>query len=687
MRDLFVARSTMESVAETGAAGLRFQRFYTHPEADPFAAVAWEWREVAGEAPVEVPAFWSDTAARITAAKYLRRPAGAPRETSVRQMMGRVVGTIASWGRDGGYFAGEEDAEAFTAELAHILLHQIACFNSPVWFNAGIEVSPQCAGTFILSVDDSMESILDLARTEGLLFKHGAGTGTNLSLLRSAGEPIAAGGRAAGPVSFMRGLDALAGALRCGGKTRRAAKMAILDAGHPDILEFIRCKAVEEEKAWSLVDAGYDSGFDAAAGAYGTVGFQNANHSVRASDEFLEAAAADRDWGTWRARELLRQMAEAAWLCGDPGVQYETTINAWNPCPASGRIRGSNSCSEFLFLDDTACPLASLNLLRFRRADGSFDAAACRHVCEVMTTALDMTVDAAGYPRPDIAERSRRFRPLGLGYANLGALLMASGLPYDSADGRHVAAAITALVSGAAWAQSAKLSRALRPFAELAPNRGPLLAVLHRHRSALRRIDPARVPPALLAEAARAWEEAVVRAGRDGVRNAQVSALAPTGTISFLMDCDTTGVEPDLSLVKSKRLAGGGTLRLVNRTVAESLRRLGYPPEMARRIVATLEETGDLAGAPGLDRRHLPVFDCAVPPVRGGRAISPLGHLRMMAAVQPFLCGGISKTVNLPESTTPEEIERIFLRGWRLRLKAVAVYRDGCKRSQPVAAG
>jgi ribonucleoside-diphosphate reductase alpha chain len=428
-----------------------------------------------------------------------------------------------------------------------------------------------------------------------------------------------------------------------------------------------------------------------------TVSFQNANHSVRASDEFLEAALAGREWttrtvgegrpaGTLRAREVLRLLAEAAWLCGDPGMQYDTTINAWNPCPASGRIRASNSCSEFLFLDDTACPLASLNLMRLRHADGSFDAAACRHVCEVMTSALDMMIDAAGYPRQDVGERSRQLRPLGLGYANLGALLMAFGHPYDSAPGRHVAAAITALISGAAWNQSAKLAAALGPFAELARNRAPLLAVLRRHRSALRRIDPARVPPRLFAEAARAWEEAVDRAGRDGVRNAQVSAVAPTGTISFLMDCDTTGIEPDLSLVKSKRLAGGGLLRIVNRTVAESLSRLGYAPEPMQRIVGHLEEKGSLAGAPGLERRHLPVFDCAFPSARGGRAIAPLGHLRMMAAVQPFLCGGISKTVNLPESATSEDVEKVFLTGWRLGLKAVAVYRDGCKRSQPMAA-
>jgi ribonucleoside-diphosphate reductase alpha chain len=640
----------------------------------------------AEETSVEAPAGWSETAVRIVATRYLRRPPGAPRESSVRQAVGRVVDTIVRWGREGGYFAGEEDAETFSAELIHILLHQIACFNSPVWFNAGLEARPQCAGSFILSVEDSMESILDLAHTEGLLFKSGSGTGTNLSSLRPAGEAIAAGGRAAGPVSFMKGLDALAGALRCGGKTRRAAKMAVLDADHPDILEFIRCKADEERKAWTLIDAGYDGGFDAAAGAYGTIGFQNANHSVRVSDELLEAAADDREWKTWRARDLLRRMAEAAWLCGDPGVQYDTTINAWNPCPASGRIRASNSCSEFLFLDDTACPLASLNLMRLRGADGGFDAAACRHVCEVMISALDMTVDAAGYPRQNVEERSRSFRPLGLGYTNLGALLMASGHPYDSADGRHLAAAITALISGAAWTQSAKLAGALGPFKQSAPNRDSLLAVLRRHRSALRKIDPMRVPSPLLAAAARAWEEAVSRAG-GGVRNAQVSALAPTGTISFLMDCDTTGIEPDLSLVKSKRLAGGGRLRIVNRTVAETLARLGYGPEAARRILGFLEENGTVEEAPGLDPGHLPVFDCACPPSPGGRAIAPLGHLRMMAAVQPFICGGISKTVNLSESATPEEIERIFLAGWRLRLKAVAVYRDGCKRSQPVAAG
>jgi ribonucleoside-diphosphate reductase alpha chain len=687
--------------------GIRFRRFYTTPDADPFESVAWAGRDVRladhrggtvfEQREVEAPAAWSDAAVRMAAAKYFRRRPGAPREASVRQMIARVAGTLGRWGREGGYFAGEEDAAAFEAELVHILLHQIACFNSPVWFNVGVMERPQCAGSFILSVEDSVESILELARTEGLLCKHGSGTGTNLSSLRAAGEPLAGGGRASGPVSFMRGLDACAGMIRSGGRTRRAARMEILDAGHPDVLEFIQCKAVEERKAWALVESGFESDFDAAAGAYGTVAFQNANHSVRVPDELLEAVVAGGPWttrtvtdgrpaATLPARELMRRIAEAAWLCGDPGVQYDTTINAWNPCPAAGRIRASNSCSEYMFLDDTGCPLASVNLMRFLRPGGEFDADACRHVCAVMTSALEMTIDRSGYPSEAVGLRSRRFRPVGLGYSNLGALLMASGLPYDSGGARHYAAAITALVSGAASAQSARIARALGAFAELAPNRDPMLAVLGKHRRALRRIGRGRVPRPLLAAAERAWDEALRLGAGHGLRNAQVSCLAPTGTISFLMDCDTTGVEPDLALVKSKRLAGGGTLEIVNRTVPAALERLGYRPEEIRDIVAHLEGHGSLQGAPHLDERHLPVFDCAFPPPRGGRLISVRGHLRMTAAVQPFLSGGISKTVNLPESATPEDVERVFLEGWRLKLKAVAVYRDGCKRSQPVSA-
>jgi ribonucleoside-diphosphate reductase alpha chain len=685
---------------------LRFLPFYTTPGADPFDSVPWEVRDarITGEsgavvfeqAGIEVPGFWSDQAVQIAASHYFRRPPGSPRERSVRQMVGRVAGTIAGWGEDQGYFAGPagpENCRTFHAELVHILLHQIACFSSPIWYNVGIEERPQCAAAFILSVQDSVESILDLALIEGRLYKHGSGTGTNLSALRSSREPLAGGGRSSGPVSFMKGLDAMAGMIRSGGRTRRSAKMAVLDADHPDILDFIGCKAFEERKAWSLVESGFGNGsFDEALGPYDTVAFQNANHSVRLPDGLLEAALAGGPWTTRAitdgrdvetlpAREILLRISKAAWTCGDPGVQYDTTINAWNPCPAAGRIRGSNSCSEFLFLDDTGCTMASVNLMRFHRPGGGLDAAACRHVCEVMTTALDILVDRAGYPSPEVERNTRAFRPLGLGYSNLGALLMANALAYDSNEGRQLAAAVTALVAGSACCQSARIAAAVGPFAGLAPNRSALRRVLLGHRRALRGIDAGP----LLAEAAQAWDEALRLSSRHGLRNCQLSALAPTGTISFVMDCATTGVEPDLALAKYKRMAGGGAVRMVNRVVPEALRRLGYPPDQAEEILRHLEETDTIEGAPHLEERHLPVFDCAFRPARGSRSIAPAGHLKMAAAVQPFLSGGISKTVNLPENATPEDVERIFLEGWRLGLKAVAVYRDGCKRAQPLS--
>jgi ribonucleoside-diphosphate reductase alpha chain len=650
--------------------GLRFQPFYTTPGADPFDSVPWEVRDaritsesgevVFEQSGIEVPGFWSDRAAQIAASHYFRCPPGSPRERSVRQMAGRVAGAIAGRGEEQGYFAGPEDARTFHAELVHILLHQTACFSSPIWYNAGIEERPQCAAAFILSVQDSVESILDLARTEGLLYKHGSGTGTNLSALRSSRERLAGGGRPSGPVSFMKGLDALAGMIRSGGRTRRCAKMAVLDADHPDVLDFIRCKALEERKAWAL---------DAALDPYDTVAFQNANHSVRLPDEALEAALSGGPWTTRSAkgqdvetipaRDFLRCIAEAAWACGDPGVQYDTTINAWNPCPAAGRIRASNSCSEFLFLDDTACTMASVNLMRFHRPGGGFDAAACRHACEVMTTALDILIDGAGYPSPEVERNTRELRPLGLGYSNLGALLMARALPYDSDEARQVAAGITALVTDAACVQSSRIAEALGPFSGYVLNRSSVLRVLQRQ----------------------VGEEALELAERHGLRNSQLTALAPTGTISFVMDCDTTGVEPDLALAKYKRMASGGAVRLVNRTVPEALRRLGYEERQATEIVRHLEETDTIEEAPHLQEKHLPVFDCAL----GPRSIAPAGHLRMAAAVQPFVSGGISKTVNLPESATPGDVERIFLEGWRLGLKAVAVYRDGCKRVQPLS--
>lgn len=649
---------------------------------DLLAEAGWQSRQLdLGE--VEVPSSWSDQAAAIVASRYLRRPPGGERETSVRQMFGRVLAKLVSWGRQGGYFVDEQAADEFSVHLASLLVGQVGSFNSPVWFNLGIEDEPLCASTLILSVADSTESILELARTEGLVAKHGAGTGTNFSALRAAGAPIRASGKAAGVVSFLRGLDAMAGTFKAGGKTRRAARMVVLDGDHPEVVAFVRAKAEEEQKAWALVAAGFNSRFDADDGAYGTVGFQHANHSVRMGDSMLTAALA----GSPRASELMAEIAAAAWLCGDPGMQYDNTINSWHTCPAAGPIRASNSCSEFLFLDDTACPLASLNLMKLRNVDGGFDASACRRAAGLMVTALDLMIDEAGYPHPLVAERSRRFRPVGLGFANLGAFLMANGLPYDSDAGRHLTAAVTALLTGSAWVQSARLAERLGPFAEFEANRAPLLAVLERHRAALGGIDRTLVPAGLLAAAVSAWDEVLVLARRFGVRNAQVSAIAPTGTLSLVMDCDTSGIEPDFSLIKSKTLSGGGELSLVNRSVGEALGKLGYGPVRSQRILDHLEEHGSVERAADLEPRHRPVFDCAVPARPGGRALSPTSHLRMMAAVQPFVCGGISKTVNLPEHTTPDEVRDIFVRGWKLGLKAVAIYRDGCKRSQPLAPG
>ena len=689
--------------------GLTIARRWTRPGEDPCTVVAWDRRtaRITGEhgdtifeqQDVEVPASWSQQALNVVARHYLRGAQGTPeRETSVRQLVHRVVGTIAAWGQEAHVFASSADAEAFEDELTALVLLQRFAFNSPVWFNVGIEPHPQCSACFINSVKDTLESILELTKTEGLLFKYGSGTGTNLSPLRSSREPLAGGGWASGPVSFMRGYDAFAGAIKSGGKTRRAAKMAILDVSHPDIVEFIECKAAEERKAHALASLGYDASFGGEA--YASVFFQNANHSVRVPDAFMEAALQGGSWttqavrderpiATHRAVDLLRRAAEAAWTCGDPGLQFDTTINAWHTCPTTARINASNPCSEYMFLDDSACNLGSLNLLAFAdrpEDDGgidrrSFDVDGFRHAIELAIVAQELLVDRAGYPTAAISENSRRFRPLGLGYANLGALLLSWGLPYDSDAGRAVAAAITALLGGTAYAASAHIAATLGPFDGFAENREPMLAVIERHRAAA-----AALPPCDLKDAAHAaWEGAVTLGRTHGYRNAQTTVLAPTGTIAFMMDCDTTGVEPELALVKYKRLAGGGLMRLVNRAVPSALARLGYSPSDVAAIVAHIESSDTIEGAPALKDEHLPVFDCAFRAPGGARAIAPLGHLRMMAAVQPFLSGAISKTVNVPNDTTADAVMDLFIDAWRLGLKSIAVYRDGCKRAQPLS--
>jgi len=650
------------------------------------------------QADVEVPESWSQTATNIVAQKYFHGRIGTPeREASVRDLVTRVVGTLGRWGREGGYFADEESALIFEWELAHLLINQMASFNSPVWFNVGIEPRPQCSACFINSVQDSMESILDLAKTEGMLFKFGSGTGSNLSSLRSSREPLAGGGTASGPVSFMRGFDSFAGVIKSGGKTRRAAKMVILNVDHPDIVQFITCKADEEKKAHVLIAAGYPASFDQEGGAYESIQYQNANHSVRVTDEFMRAVEDDGWWetrtvrgrdiaGRYRAREIMRVMAESTWVCGDPGIQFDTTVNRWHTCKVTGRINASNPCSEYMFLDDSACNLASLNLLRFVGEDGAFRCRELRQAVDIMILAQEIIIDFAHYPTAKIAANSHEFRPLGLGFANLGALLMTEGLPYDSAEGRALAAAITALMCGEAYRQSARIADAMGPFPGFSVNREPMLEVIEMHRSAAHRLPTRGIPAELRLQATAAWDEALELGRVAGYRNAQVTVLAPTGTIGFMMDCDTTGIEPDLALLKVKRLVGGGSLRIVNQSVTDALTRLGYDEPTRTGIVKHLNDTGTIEGAPGLLDAHLPVFDCAFKAVNGSRFISPGGHLRMMAAVQPFLSGAISKTVNVPEETTVDEIAKLFVEGWKLGLKAVAVYRDNCKGSQPLAA-
>ncbi len=693
--------------ARRRARGIGFSRFYTREGVHPFDAIEWTLRSATiandkGELlfrqdNCEIPAEWSQMAANVVVSKYFRGGLGTPeREHSVRQLVGRVADTITDWGVGDGTFTSDQDAEIFRAELTHMLVGQLVSFNSPVWFNVGVEKAPQCSACFINSVQDSMASILDLAKTEGLLFKYGSGTGSNLSALRSSREKLSTGGQASGPVSFMRGFDAFAGVIKSGGKTRRAAKMVILNAEHPDIEEFIDCKVNEERKAWALIDQGYDGSFGGEA--YNSVFFQNSNNSVRVSNEFMRAVEEDADWtlravtdgrpmGIVKARHLMRKIAEGTHLCGDPGMQFDTTINDWHTCKTTDRIKASNPCSEYMFLDDSACNLASLNLMKFRLDDGEFDVVSFRHAVRVMITAMEIIVGNSNYPRQAIAENSHRFRPLGLGYANLGALLMNRGLPYDSDAGRDYAAAITALMCGQAYLTSAELAREMGPFEGYAENREPMLEVIRKHRAAVNGINANRVPEGLLEEAETVWRDAYALGHDYGYRNSQVTVLAPTGTIGFMMDCDTTGVEPDIALVKYKKLVDGGLMKIINNSVPDALERLGYDEAQVEAITEYIAEHETIEGAPDLKEEHLPVFDCAFRPANGQRSIHYMGHLRMMAAVQPFLSGAISKTVNLPTEATVDEIMTTYQEAWKMGLKAVAIYRDGSKRLQPLNTG
>ena len=704
---------SVESVlgTSTGAAdvapvpGLEFPRFFTRDGVDPFDAVEWETRSavignekghvVFEQRDVEIPKFWSQQATNIVVSKYFRGTIGTPeRERSVRQLIGRVVDTITGWARKQKYFASEDDLQAFSDDLKHLLVFQKAAFNSPVWFNCGIEPHPQCSACFINAVQDTMESILTLAKTEGMLFKYGSGTGSNLSAIRSSRELLAGGGTASGPVSFMKGFDAFAGVIKSGGKTRRAAKMVILNADHPDVVDFINCKVDEEKKAWALIDAGYDGSFTGPA--YSSVFFQNSNNSVRVTDDFMRAVLDDKDWTThavrdgapmesYKARDLMHQIAEATHICGDPGMQFDTTINDWHTCPNTARINASNPCSEYMFLDDSACNLASINLMKFVDERGEFDVEGFRAACRTLITAQEVIVDNASYPTKAIERNSIAYRPLGLGYANLGALLMSRGLPYDSDAGRDMAGAITAVMTGEAYAQSARIARDHGgPFEGYEKNREPFLRVMKKHRAAIKGIDRTNVPKDLYEGARAAWDDAIEVGEQHGFRNAQATVLAPTGTIGFMMDCDTTGVEPDIALVKYKKLVGGGLMKIVNGTVPMALQKLGYSAAQIKEIVAYIDEHETIEGAPHLEADDLPVFDCAFKALKGQRSIHYMGHIKMMGATQPFISGAISKTVNVPKDASVEEIQEAYVQSWRLGAKAVSIYRDGSKRTQPL---
>jgi len=739
------------------APGLSFRRFFTKPGVSPYDELEWDLRlaqitdaqgnVIFEQKDVEVPKDWSMTATNIVASKYLHGKIGTPeRESGVRALVTRVAETIRDWGYAQGYFKTAEDSATFHDELVHILVRQYAAFNSPVWFNVGCDriepnsdarnwhwnpqtqqvefgvtgySKPQCSACFINSVKDSLDSILTLAKTEGMLFKWGSGTGSNLSPLRSSTEGLSGGGTASGPLSFMKGFDAFAGVIKSGGKTRRAAKMVILNVDHPDIVDFIECKQKEEAKAHALVAQGYD-GSHPDSDAYSSIFFQNANNSVRVTDDFMYAVVRDTDFSTkkvqdgsvmntYKAKELMRKIAEATWHCGDPGMQYDTTTNRWHTSKNTARINASNPCSEYMFLDDSACNLASLNLLKFA-PNGTFDVEAYRHAVDVLITAQEILVDNAGYPTESIMRNSHDYRPLGLGYANLGALLMAAGLPYDSDAGRDYAACVTAIMCGQAYLQSSKIAEqcpSLTPAtdtvttrlgvttADAMPggacpgwyiNREPFLDVIRMHRASVNNINKNNVPNALYESSKQCWDEALAHGEKHGYRNSQVTVLAPTGTIGFMMDCDTTGVEPDLALVKYKKLVGGGMIKIVNQTVPTALFKLGYDHDQTNAIVSYIDATGTIEGAPGIKDEHLAVFDCSFKPAKGTRSIAYMGHLRMMAAAQPFISGAISKTVNLPENATVEDIMEAYLQAWKLGLKAVAVYRDGCKKSQPLSA-
>jgi ribonucleoside-diphosphate reductase alpha chain len=753
-----ITSSVTASIASRPASALRFERFFSKAGVSPYDEVQWERRTASitdakgntifEQKDVEVPLDWSMTATNIVASKYLHGQLGTPeRETGVRQLISRVAETIRDWGLAGGYFSTPEDAAVFHDELVHLLLTQKAAFNSPVWFNVGcdrlepnsdaqnwhwnphtcaVEFSvtgyrkPQCSACFINAVEDSLDSILNLAKTEGMLFKWGSGTGTNLSAIRGSMELLSGGGTASGPLSFMRGFDAFAGVIKSGGKTRRAAKMVILNVDHPDIMDFIECKMKEEAKAWALMREGYDgSGPDSEA--YSSIFFQNANNSVRVTDEFMRAVEKDSEFTTYtvkdhkpvrtyKARDIMRKIAEATWQCGDPGMQYDTTINKWHTSKNSGRINASNPCSEYMFLDNSACNLASFNLLKFVTPAGTFDIAAYRHAIDVMITAMEILVDNSGYPTESIARNSHDYRPLGLGYANLGALLMAFGLPYDSDAGRDFAAALTAIMCGEAYLQSSRIAEKCPALASATPltasvqheggacpgfyvNREPFLDVIRMHRAEVNKIgksktssEPFVVPEldALIAASKDCWDKALTHGEKYGYRNSQVTVLAPTGTIGFMMDCDTTGIEPDLALVKYKKLVGGGMIKIVNNTVPAALFKLGYNNEQVDAIVSYIDATGTIEGAPGIKPEHLPVFDCSFKPAKGTRSIHYMGHIKMMAATQPFLSGAISKTVNLPHDCTVDDIAEAYMEGWRQGLKAIAIYRDGSKGAQPL---
>jgi ribonucleoside-diphosphate reductase alpha chain len=758
MNEVNLQTSAASLQASYSQSGLTFTRRFSNEAVSPYDEVQWERRTalitdskgntIFEQKDVEVPLDWSMTATNIVASKYLHGQMDTPeRETGVRQLVGRVTETIRDWGLKGGYFASEQDAAAFHDELAHMLLTQKVAFNSPVWFNVGCDRlepnsdgqnwhwdpatggvrfaatgyrNPQCSACFINSVEDSLDSILTLAKTEGMLFKWGSGTGTNLSSIRGSQETLSGGGQASGPLSFMRGFDAFAGVIKSGGKTRRAAKMVILNADHPDIMEFIDCKAKEEAKAFALIKAGYDgSGPDSEA--YSSIFFQNANNSVRVSDEFMRAYESDGDYTTYtvkghepvktyKAREIMRKIAEATWLCGDPGLQFDTTINRWHTSKNTARINASNPCSEYMFLDNSACNLASFNLLKFVTPAGTFDIPAYRHAISVVITAMEILVDNSGYPTEAISKNSHDYRPLGLGYANLGALLMAMGLPYDSTAGRDMAGVLTAIMCGQAYLQSAVVAAQCPPVASATPltagverqggacpgfyvNREPFLDVIRMHRAEVNNIgksrvsgEPFNVPQldALIDASRECWDMALIYGERYGYRNSQTTVLAPTGTIGFMMDCDTTGIEPDLALVKYKKLVGGGMIKIVNNTVPAALFKLGYNNDQVNAIVSYIDATGTIEGAPGIKPEHLAVFDCSFKPAKGTRSIQYMGHIKMMSAAQPFLSGAISKTVNLPHEATVEDVAEAYAESWRQGIKAVAIYRDGSKGTQPL---